>query len=55
MAINGIAVDMAPASHMAFLFYEDRPGVIGRVGTLLGESGVNIAQHAGWPAQAGRP
>ena len=43
VAINGIAVDMAPASHMAFLFYEDRPGVIGRVGTLLGESGVNIA------------
>ena len=44
VAINGIAVDMAPARHMAFLFYEDRPGVIGRVGTLLGESGVNIAQ-----------
>jgi D-3-phosphoglycerate dehydrogenase len=43
VAINGIAVDMAPTSHMAFLFYEDRPGVIGRVGTLLGESGVNIA------------
>jgi D-3-phosphoglycerate dehydrogenase / 2-oxoglutarate reductase len=43
VAINGIPVDMAPAAHMAFLFYEDRPGVIGRVGTLLGESGVNIA------------
>jgi D-3-phosphoglycerate dehydrogenase len=28
---------------MAFLFYEDRPGVIGRVGTILGEAGVNIA------------
>src|SRR4029453_14740017 len=28
VAINGIPVDMAPASHMAFLFYEDRPGVI---------------------------
>ena len=42
VAINGIAVDMAPARHMAFLFYEDRPGVIGKVGTLLGESGVNI-------------
>ena len=43
VALHGIAVDMAPTSHMAFLFYEDRPGVIGRVGTLLGESGVNIA------------
>jgi D-3-phosphoglycerate dehydrogenase len=44
VAINGIPIDMAPADHMAFLFYEDRPGVIGRVGTILGESGVNIAR-----------
>jgi D-3-phosphoglycerate dehydrogenase len=43
VAINGIPVDMAPGDHMAFLFYEDRPGVIGRVGTILGEAGVNIA------------
>src|SRR6266540_1311936 len=41
--INGIPVDLAPADHMAFLFYEDRPGVIGRVGTILGQAGVNIA------------
>jgi D-3-phosphoglycerate dehydrogenase len=43
VAINGIPVDMAPGDHMAFLFYEDRPGVIGRVGTILGAAGVNIA------------
>lgn len=36
-------LDMAPAEHMAFFLYEDRPGVIGTVGTLLGEAGVNIA------------
>lgn len=41
--INGISVDLAPADHMAFLFYEDRPGVIGKVGTILGQAGVNIA------------
>src|SRR5574341_31608 len=41
--INGIPVDLAPADHLAFLFYEDRPGVIGRVGTILGQAGVNIA------------
>ena len=29
-------LDMAPARHMAFFVYEDRPGVIGRVGTILG-------------------
>jgi len=43
VAVNGIPIDMAPADHMAFLFYEDRPGVIGRVGTILGQAGVNIA------------
>jgi D-3-phosphoglycerate dehydrogenase len=36
-------VDMAPARHMAFFLYEDRPGVIGAVGTLLGDAGINIA------------
>jgi D-3-phosphoglycerate dehydrogenase len=36
-------VDMAPARHMAFFLYEDRPGVIGTVGTLLGGAGINIA------------
>jgi D-3-phosphoglycerate dehydrogenase len=28
---------------MAFFRYEDRPGIVGIVGTLLGEAGVNIA------------
>jgi D-3-phosphoglycerate dehydrogenase / 2-oxoglutarate reductase len=41
--INGIPVDLAPADYLAFLFYEDRPGVIGKVGTILGQAGVNIA------------
>jgi D-3-phosphoglycerate dehydrogenase / 2-oxoglutarate reductase len=36
-------VDMAPARHMAFFQYEDRPGVIGTVGSLLGAAEVNIA------------
>ena len=35
--------DMAPAEHMAFFLYEDVPGVIGKVGTLLGEAGINVA------------
>ena len=36
-------VDMSPATHMAFFLYEDRPGVIGAVGTRLGDAAVNIA------------
>ena len=31
---------------MAFLSYDDMPGVIGRVGTMFGEAGVNIANMA---------
>jgi D-3-phosphoglycerate dehydrogenase len=36
-------IDIAPAENMAFFLYEDRPGVIGKVGTILGEAGINIA------------
>jgi D-3-phosphoglycerate dehydrogenase len=36
-------MDMAPARHMAFFLYEDRPGVIGKVGSILGDAGINIA------------
>jgi D-3-phosphoglycerate dehydrogenase / 2-oxoglutarate reductase len=36
-------IDMAPARHMAFFLYEDRPGIVGTVGTLLGKAAVNIA------------
>ncbi len=35
-------IEMAPARHMLFFTYEDRPGVIGRVGTILGEHEINI-------------
>jgi D-3-phosphoglycerate dehydrogenase len=36
-------IDMAPERYMCFLRYEDRPGIIGKVGTVLGEAGINIA------------
>jgi D-3-phosphoglycerate dehydrogenase len=31
---------------MAFLSYDDMPGIIGKVGTMFGEAGVNIANMA---------
>ena len=31
---------------MVFFAYDDVPGVIGRVGTMFGEAGVNIANMA---------
>ena len=43
------AMDVEPTPHMAFFRYDDRPGVIGAIGTACGEAGVNIAA-----AQVGR-
>jgi D-3-phosphoglycerate dehydrogenase len=43
----GFSIDIELAPHMAFLSYDDVPGVIGRVGTMFGEAGVNIANDRG--------
>ena len=42
----GYAIDIELAPRMAFLVYDDVPGVIGRVGTMFGDAGVNIANMA---------
>ena len=36
-------VDFTPAEHMLLLAYQDRPGMIGRIGTIMGEHDINIA------------
>jgi D-3-phosphoglycerate dehydrogenase len=36
------AVDLPPSTNMLVVRNDDRPGVIGRVGTILGDAGVNI-------------
>jgi len=41
--INDMAVEAEVAPHMLYLNNEDKPGLIGTVGTLLGDAGVNIA------------
>ncbi|HEX5830616.1 MAG TPA: phosphoglycerate dehydrogenase [Gemmatimonadaceae bacterium] len=43
--IGGFHVDVAPRQNLLILTNRDVPGVIGRVGTLLGEAGVNIAEY----------
>jgi D-3-phosphoglycerate dehydrogenase len=42
----GFAIDIELAARMAFLVYDDVPGVIGRVGTMFGKADVNIANMA---------
>ncbi len=41
--IDGHTFDVPPADHMLMVTNDDRPGVIGTVGTILGDAGVNIA------------
>ena len=41
--VNGFDVDLEPTEHLAFFSYEDRPGMVGTVGGILGAAGVNIA------------
>ena len=41
--IDGFSVDLVLAQNLAVFAYEDRPGVVGLIGGLLGDAGVNIA------------
>ena len=43
MSALGFELDMELAPLLVFFRYDDVPGVIGRVGTVFGEAGVNIA------------
>ena len=40
--MRDFATDFTPEEHMLVLTYEDRPGLIGKIGTILGEAEVNI-------------
>jgi D-3-phosphoglycerate dehydrogenase len=41
--VDGYDVDIEPTEHLAFFRYEDRPGMVGTVGGVLGRADVNIA------------
>ena len=43
VGIQDHIVDLPPSSHMLVVHNEDVPGMIGAVGSILGEAGVNIA------------
>ena len=52
--VNGFDVDLPVRDHMAFFQYADRPGVIGIVGKVLGEAGINVAEMQVGRAAAGQ-
>lgn len=41
--LDGFEVDVTPDRPMTFIRYNDRPGIVGAVGTILGDHGINIA------------
>lgn len=43
VGVDGFDIDVQITEHMAFLGYIDRPGVVGKLGQMLGEAGINIA------------
>jgi D-3-phosphoglycerate dehydrogenase / 2-oxoglutarate reductase len=52
--VNGLDGEIAPAEHMLFFGYSDRPGVVGTVGQLLGGKQINIGgMQVCRPAQGG--
>jgi D-3-phosphoglycerate dehydrogenase len=42
--IDRMDIDLRPSRHMVCLEYLDVPGVVGKVGTILGSNGINIAR-----------
>jgi D-3-phosphoglycerate dehydrogenase len=42
--INGYKVDVEPEGTMLISKYKDKPGIIGTIGTKIGEHGINIAK-----------
>jgi D-3-phosphoglycerate dehydrogenase len=54
LRIDDFDVEVGPADRMVVFRYADRPGIIGKVGTIFGDAGINIAtMDVGRRAQGG--
>jgi len=42
VGINGFDLEVPLTDHLAIFTYSDRPGVVGQVGQILGDTGINI-------------
>ena len=45
-SILGYRLDVVPGDHALIFTYADEPGQVGRMGTILGEEGINISTMA---------
>ncbi len=41
--VDGFDLDLVPEGHVLFFRYDDRPGVVGTLGRMLGDAAINIA------------
>jgi D-3-phosphoglycerate dehydrogenase len=52
--VDNFKVEIVPEGELLFLYNNDKPGVIGNIGTLLGKNHINIARmHFGRESQGG--
>ena len=52
--IDTFKVEVVPEGELLFMYNNDKPGVIGNIGTLLGKNKINIARmHFGREAPGG--
>jgi D-3-phosphoglycerate dehydrogenase len=42
--VDGVEVDVMPRGHILFVRNDDTPGIVGRIGTALGQRSINIAR-----------
>ena len=53
--LRDLDIEFTPEGHILVLSYEDRPGMVGRIGSILGRQNVNIASmHVGRRSKRGR-
>src|SRR6266540_940014 len=45
VSVDQFRVEFKPEGHLLYIINKDVPGVVGKVGSLLGEAGVNIAEY----------
>ncbi|MFZ6017172.1 MAG: phosphoglycerate dehydrogenase [Nitrospirota bacterium] len=55
VAIDNFKVEIVPDGELLFIYNNDKPGVIGNIGTLFGKNNINIARmHFGRETAGGR-
>ena len=45
VGVNNFRVEFKPEGHLIFIINKDVPGVVGKVGTILGDREINIAEY----------